>query len=260
MLKRERLQKIMAMVADQSIVTVANLAKEIGVSEMTIRRDLDELDATGKVMRVHGGAQAISQHEAAEMNFHQKREIHIVEKQEVATYAASLVHDGETIYVGPGTTLEFMVAKLHKENLRIVTNSLPVFDAARENPRNYELILIGGNYRRRSGAFIGSLANTMLESMKYDRGFVGVNGISNAAMMTSNMEEGRTQGIALNRSMKKYVLADLHKLGRNDFYEFYNLYDVDELITNHDIASDVLSHYSQITKIRRSNLRERKEK
>lgn len=250
MLKRERLQKIMAMVTDQSFVSVASLAEEIGVSEMTIRRDLDELDATGKLMRVHGGAQVISQQESAEMNYRQKREVHIDEKQEIAKYAASLVRDGETIYVGPGTTLEFMVAKLHQRDLRIVTNSLPVFEVARENPHNYELILIGGNYRRRSGAFNGPLAIELVEKMKYDRGFVGVNGISNASMMTSNMPEGRTQNVALNRSIKKYVLADLYKLGRNDFYQFYNLYDVDELITNKKLSPDIASHYNQITTLR----------
>ncbi len=252
-LKRERLQKIMDMVKSFNIVSVAELADKIGCSEMTIRRDLDELDASGKVVRIHGGAQSISSQQAAEMTHTQKREIHISEKQEIASYAANLIRNDETIYVGPGTTLEFMVSKLTQDRLRIVTNSLPVFEAARENLHHYELILIGGLYRRRSGAFVGSLANLSLEKMKYDRAFVGVNGIFNAGMMTSNMEEGRTQGIGLNRALKKYAVADLFKINRSDFYEFYNLYDLDALITNKKLDAEVSRHYRQFTQLLQGN-------
>ena len=140
-----------------------------------------------------------------------------------------------------------MVAKLNQKNLRIVTNSLPVFEAAKKNANNYELILIGGSYRRVSGAFIGALANNQLRGISFDRGFVGVNGIKGTSMMTSNLEEGQTQGLGLNRSRKKYVVADYHKINRNDFYEFYHLYDVDGLITSPGLDPDIVKHYSQIT-------------
>ncbi len=140
-----------------------------------------------------------------------------------------------------------MVAKLNQKNLRIVTNSLPVFEAAKKNANNYELILIGGSYRRVSGAFIGALANNQLRGISFDRGFVGVNGIKGTSMMTTNLEEGQTQGLGLNRSRKKYVVADYHKINRNYFYEFYHLYDVDGLITSPGLDPDIVKHYSQIT-------------
>ena len=66
-------------------------------------------------------------------------------------------------------------------------------------------------------------------------------------MMTANLEEGQTQGLGLNRSRKKYVVADYHKINRNDFYEFYHLYDVDGLITSPGLDNDIVKHYSQIT-------------
>lgn len=247
MLKKERLRKILEMVTDKKFVTVDELAKSLQVSDMTIRRDLNELDTTGKVMRIHGGAQIISPQESVEKNYLQKREIHIAEKQVVAEIASSLVQDEETIYVGPGTTLEFMVSKLTQKNLRIVTNSMPVFEAARNNPNNYELVLIGGLYRRISGAFIGALANDQLSGISFDRGFVGVNGIKDNSMMTANLEEGQTERLGLNRSRKKYVLADSYKINRSDFYEFYQLYNVDGLITNPDLDPDSVKHYKQIT-------------
>lgn len=247
MLKRERLRNILEIVTDRRFVTIDELAKALQVSDMTIRRDLNELNTTGKVMRIHGGAQVISQQDSVEKNYMQKREINISEKKAAAKVASKIVQDGETIYVGPGTTLEFMVAKLNQKKLRVVTNSLPVFEAAKKNPNNYELILIGGSYRRVSGAFIGALANNQLRGISFDRGFVGVNGIKDTSMMTANLEEGQTQGLGLNRSRKKYVVADYHKINRNDFYEFYHLYDVDGLITSPGLDPDIVKHYSQIT-------------
>lgn len=254
MLKRERLNRILKVVSNEKFVTVDELSKQLSVSDMTIRRDLNELDKSGKIIRIHGGAQEVTKEDRIEKNFKQKREIHSQEKQAIAQIAADLVQDGETIYVGPGTTLEFMVASLKVKHLRLVTNSLPVFEAARSNSNNYELILVGGAYRRISGAFIGAIANKELESMTFEKGFVGVNGINDSSMMTANSEEGQTQGIGLNRSEKKFVVADRSKLNHSDFFDFYSLYDVDGLITNQGIDKDVLKHYKQLTTLYQSNL------
>ena len=142
MLKQERFSKIVNILSTEEIVQVSDLANMMNVSEMTIRRDLRELDRRGKVLRVHGGAQSVSSSLIIEKNFNEKREIHVPEKKEVAKKAAKLIKDGETVYVGPGTTLEFMVAELKQKKLRLVTNSIPVFEAARQNTNNYDLILI----------------------------------------------------------------------------------------------------------------------
>lgn len=83
MLKRERLRNILEIVTDRKFVTVDELAKALQVSDMTIRRDLNELNTTGKVMRIHGGAQVISQQDSVEKNYMQKREINISEKKQL---------------------------------------------------------------------------------------------------------------------------------------------------------------------------------
>ena len=111
------------------------------------------------------------------------------------------------------------------------------------------MILVGGNYRQRSGAFIGGLANDTLGELKFNKAFVGVNGIHNESMMTANTEEGTSQSVALNNAKEKIVLADKFKINRDDFYQFYNLYDVDRLITNPDISEEIMTHYQQFTKV-----------
>lgn len=249
MLKQERLDRIISLVNEQGTVTVSEMARTIGVSEMTIRRDLTELNEKNKLIRVHGGAQSLDNSRNFEKNFSEKREIHVREKQEVATKAARLVQDNETIYVGPGTTLEFMVAKLDQKHLRIVTNSMPVFKVARDNPNNYEIILIGGLYRRTSGACIGTLAEAEIKSMGYDRAFIDVNGIINNSLMTANMEEGLTEKIALDQAQNKIVVTDKFKFDRTDFYKFYDLSSVDQLITNKNINPVIMKKYSQYTRV-----------
>ncbi|MDF7673028.1 DeoR/GlpR family DNA-binding transcription regulator [Lactobacillus sp. ESL0701] len=249
MLKSERLKTILQVINTQKFVTVDELAQALKVSDMTIRRDLNELDKLGKISRIHGGAQLISDQIRNEKSYQQKREIHSKEKLEIAKRACNLIHENDSIYVGPGTTLELMVANLKTKHLRIVTNSLPVFEAARNNLNDYELIMVGGSYRRISGAFLGTLANNELKTMSFSVGFVGANGIKNTSITTANLEEGQTESIGLDRSQSKFVVVDYSKLNHSDFHQFYDLRNVDGLITNHEVGSDVEKHYSQFTTV-----------
>ncbi|MCT6846835.1 DeoR/GlpR family DNA-binding transcription regulator [Lactobacillus sp. IBH004] len=249
MLKSERLKTILQVVKTQKFVTVDELAQALKVSDMTIRRDLNELHKANKILRIHGGAQLLSDQIRTEKSYQQKREIHSKEKYEVAKRACNLIHENDSIYVGPGTTLELLVANLKVKHLRIVTNSLPVFEAAKDNMNDYELIMVGGSYRRISGAFVGALANNELKTMSFSVGFVGVNGIKDTSLTTANLEEGQTEGIGLDRSQIKFVVADYTKLDHSDFHQFYDLRNVDGLITNHGIEPELEKHYSQFTTI-----------
>ncbi|WP_294891842.1 DeoR/GlpR family DNA-binding transcription regulator [uncultured Lactobacillus sp.] len=249
MLKSERLKTILQVVKTQKFVTVDELAQALKVSDMTIRRDLNELHKANKILRIHGGAQLLSDQIRTEKSYQQKREIHSKEKYEVAKRACNLIHENDSIYVGPGTTLELLVANLKVKHLRIVTNSLPVFEAAKDNMNDYDLIMVGGSYRRISGAFVGALANNELKTMSFSVGFVGVNGIKDTSLTTANLEEGQTEGIGLDRSQIKFVVADYTKLDHSDFHQFYDLRNVDGLITNHGIEPELEKHYSQFTTI-----------
>ncbi|BDR60043.1 DeoR/GlpR family DNA-binding transcription regulator [Lactobacillus xylocopicola] len=249
MLKSERLKTILQIVNTQKFVTVDELAQTLKVSDMTIRRDLNELHRASKILRVHGGAQLLSDQTRIEKSYKQKREIHSKEKLEVAKRACNLIHENDSIYVGPGTTLELMVANLKVKHLRIVTNSLPVFEVAKNSAQDYDLIMIGGSYRRISGAFLGALANSELATMSFSAGFVGVNGIKDASMTTANLEEGQTEGIGLDHSQIKFVVADYSKLDHSDFHHFYDLHKVDGLVTNRGIEPELEKHYSQYTTV-----------
>lgn len=240
---------ILDIVNEAGIVTVNDLIEKVNVSDMTIRRDLDELANSGKLIRIHGGAQSIESDASTELSHVEKKEIHINEKIAIAKKAVSLLKSNDTVYIGPGTTLELMCKYIEDlKSLQVVTTSLPIFEVLKEN-RNVELTLIGGTYRERSGAFIGGLTNSTLSHFRFSRAFIGVNAIHNESIMTANTEEGSSQAIALNNANQKIIVADYHKINKDDFYKFYDLYDVDYLITNKEAGAEKIKHYQQYTNV-----------
>lgn len=250
MLKKERFLKILSELDKNDIVTVNDLTTLLDCSDMTIRRDLEELSESGKLIRIHGGAQKISVSPLEEASHIEKREVHIKEKQEIAKLAANKIDNFDTIFIGPGTTLELIAQNIKNINsLRVVTISIPVFESFKNSDLNCELILAGGIYRSRSGTLIGALASNAVSGLKFDKAFVGVNGIQNSQIMTANTEEGRIQSVALNNSQKKYIVADKYKLNRNDFYTFYSLDDIDYLITNKSTSKETIDYYQQYVRL-----------
>ena len=138
MLKKERLQWILEKINVKGVITVNDIIKELGVSDMTVRRDLDELDKEGLLIRIHGGAQSIDTPKVKpkyEKSNTEKQELQIEEKRAIAKFASQFIQDGETVFIGPGTTLEHFAHELIAKNIRVVTNSLPVFTIFNLNRR-----------------------------------------------------------------------------------------------------------------------------
>ncbi|WP_125705837.1 DeoR/GlpR family DNA-binding transcription regulator [Lacticaseibacillus daqingensis] len=249
MLKRERLLKIRTLVDDKGIMTVNEIGDSLGVSTMTVRRDLDELAEEHALVRIHGGAQSMRYRQSAEIARLERRALNVAEKNEVAKIAAGLVHSGDTIYIGPGTTNELIATYLNLSDVRVVTNSLPVFQSFQDRSAQFALQLIGGTYQAHSGAFIGSLANEVILRLRTDLAFINVNGIDGNAITNASPDEGQTQRIAFDNAKARYVLADLTKLNHRDFYTFYALDQTTALITNAAINATDRAAYGQFTQV-----------
>ncbi|MFQ7522902.1 MAG: DeoR/GlpR family DNA-binding transcription regulator [Terrisporobacter sp.] len=248
MLKRERLHKIIEMVNTQGIITVNEIINKLNVSDMTIRRDLDELDKAGKVVRIHGGAQSISYSINQELSHSEKQTLQIEEKRKIVELASTYINDGDTIFLGPGTTIELLANFLINKRIRIVTNNYPAFEILKQSD-SVNIILTGGDFRKNTGALVGPITNANLKRINFTKSFISANGIHNESICTYNIEEGEAQEIALNNSRTKYLLLDNKKLNKDDFYVFYNLHDIDYLITDHSINKDVKIHYEQYVNI-----------
>ena len=108
----------------KGIISINEIMEQLEISDMTARRDLDELEKSGKLLRVHGGAQSLSFSMDHERSHLEKSSVQIEEKTRIAHKATSLIQEGETIFLGPGTTIQLLAEQLCGRNIRVVTNSL----------------------------------------------------------------------------------------------------------------------------------------
>ena len=253
MLKQEKLDRILETVNTKGTITVKEIMTSLDISDMTARRYLQELADKDLLVRVHGGAEKLRTGSllSNERSNVEKQALQITEKQEIAKFAGHLVEERETIFIGPGTTLEYFARELPFDNIRVVTNSLPVFLILNERKLT-DLILIGGNYREITGAFVGTLTLQDLSSLQFSKAFVSCNGIKEHAIATFSEEEGEVQKIALQNANKKYLLADHSKFDKFDFYTFYNISEIDTVISDSKLSDKTLKSLTKKTHIIKS--------
>lgn len=252
MIKAERQAAIQGIVERQGSASVKDIAEELAVSEMTVRRDLMELSQAGDLERVHGGARSVASRRASmlrrEYSHAEKRKLHEQEKRAIARRAVALIEPDSTIFLGTGTTVEQMAPLLPDCHLRIVTNSLSVFSLL-DAQADYDLCLIGGMYRPRTAAFVGPLAEEAIAHLGIDAAFIGANGIFEGSVFTSNAEEGRFQQLAYNNADARYLLADASKIGQRDFYAFYHLIEIDALICEEELSDEARAGVVEYTEV-----------
>lgn len=248
MLKEERHIYIINELKNNNIIQVSDIKDKLGVTEMTIRRDLKELEEKGILKRIHGGATSVDLLSSKEFSHNEKVKKNIKEKKEISQKIVSTVKDNETIFLGPGSTIELVSEYISDKSCKIVTNSLYLFN--RLNHNNYKnLILIGGSFRSNTGAFVGSLATNTVRKLRFKRAFIGVNGLNDDKVFTYSEDEGEIQRIALDNSQLRYIVADHTKVGKEDFYSFYNLDEVTGVISDSAIDDRSVSEIQSYTKL-----------
>lgn len=240
MIKEERQKYLMDLLSQYKFLKVRDIVNELKITDMTVRRDFQELEDKGLIIRVHGGARIIEDNKndiLTELSHREKQHIHLNEKLEIAKIIAENIFEDETVFLGAGTTIELVYEFLTVNHAKIITNSIHVFDKFKHDSR-FELILIGGSYRSKTGAFVGTIANDFISGIHVMKSFIGVNGLDTSAIYTSNEDEGLTKKCALNIAEQRFIVADHHKINKKDFYSFYSLKDADYLITDSMITAE----------------------
>jgi DeoR family transcriptional regulator of aga operon len=246
--KADRFGRILELLSKDGSVGVAELAEELGVSEATVRRDLQALSEQRLLERAHGGA--VSQGAAYELPVRYRGGHARDEKLRIARAAVERVSDGEVVALTGGTTTTEVGRRLvHRAELSVVTNALNIAAELAVRP-NLKLIVTGGVSRSASYELVGPLADATLSQINIDTAFVGVDGIDReAGLTTQNETEAATNRALIERSRRVIVVADASKLGRVVFASICPLSSVDELIT--DTAADP----AQIESLRAAGLR-----
>ncbi len=237
-LASQRRAAILAIVEESGAARVSELVERLGVSDMTVRRDIEKLDAEGLLERVHGGALAAVPRATDEPGFSAKSTLMTAEKQAIAALAARLVQPGATIGISAGTTTYELARAIRSvPQLTVVTNSVPVAQLLHETQSGHVVVLTGG-VRTPSDALVGPVAVTALRGLHVDRLFLGAHGIDReAGLTTPNLVEAETNRALVAASRSVCVLADHTKVGIVGLSTFMKLTEVDTLITDSGITA-----------------------
>ncbi|MEU4554905.1 DeoR family transcriptional regulator [Micromonospora violae] len=234
MLAQQRQAAILERVRSTGGVRVSELAGELGVSDMTIRRDLDALHERGLLAKVHGGATLTGPSSTDEPGFHAKSVRQLPEKAAIADRAAQLVRPGAAVALSAGTTTAELARRLvDVPELTVVTNSLPVAEIMHAGGRPDQTVVLTGGVRTPSDALVGPLAVGAVRSLHLDLLFLGVHGITErAGFTTPNLMEAEIDRALVAAADHLVVLADHTKWGT------VGISSIVELAAAHVLVSD----------------------
>jgi DeoR/GlpR family transcriptional regulator of sugar metabolism len=239
MLAAQRRSLILAELGRDGTVKVADLVARLGVSDMTVRRDLQTLHRQGMLEKVHGGAMAVAEPSTAEPGFEANSARRLLEKEAIAVQAASLVRPGSAIAVSAGTTTHAFARHLVDiPDLTVVTNSVWVADLLHRSGRESMSVLVTGGLRTPSDALVGPVAITALSSLHVDAVFLGVHGMEEqAGFSTPNLLEAETNRAMIRSGRRLVVLTDSSKWGVVGLSSMAGLSEAHVLITDTGLSA-----------------------
>jgi len=237
--ERERI--IIGRLSADGSVSVGALARDLGLSEVTIRGDLRELEDKGWINRKRGGATA-SIHKV----ILERQRLFPERKNAIARAAAKLVKDGDVIMIEAGTTTALIARYLSdKQDIHIVTNSTLVFSYARMHP-NLQITMTGGEFRRSTESMVGPIALETIERVNVRLAFVGTDGFTVERGMTTHLIEGAEIVKAMkSRAQTTVLVADSSKYGRFGFINVLPLSAMDLILTDSDLEEKTESELSE---------------
>lgn len=214
MLAEERFSAILAILAQKSAATVAELSESIGTSESTIRRDLIVLAGQGKLNKVHGGATSVeNEFVAVERDIPTKESLYMAEKEKIARYAAAQIQADDFVFIDAGTTTLRLAECITATKTTFVTNGIA--HARILGQKGLKVYVLGGQIKPSTEAIVGIGAVNSLRQYNFTKAFMGVDGVSiKQGFSTPDTEEALLKAEAMRHSYISYMLADSSKFNK----------------------------------------------
>ena len=235
----ERRQSLLEILRKQPGLRVPELARKLGVSEGTIRNDLNALEDEGRLKRVHGGAVLYDQDQFQNVSFMRRYNQNVAAKIAIASEAAVLVLDGDSIFLDASSTCYYLARALaERKKLRVMTNG---FEVARELAQNTSntVILVGGVVNNDDSSVTGLLSEQIIAEMHTDKAFFSCSGFSDERGMTEvHFEEAQLKRKAIESSNKVIALIDSSKFGKEDLTPFARSLQIAHLFTDSGISDE----------------------
>jgi DeoR/GlpR family transcriptional regulator of sugar metabolism len=234
MLVEDRRKQVLELVKGRGFITLTDLAREVGVSESTARRDLDHWEGRGVLKRIHGGAMSAEDGQGLPA-LEARANTQVAAKRRIARVAAARVRDGEAILLDGGTTTLEFARCLVGRSLQIVTNSLPIANLF-ANSHETDLVILGGYVYPATGVALGPLTIQMMKGLHVQRAFLSVAGITAKGLFNSNPLLVETERQMMRSADEVTVLADHTKVGRQALAFLCAVSAIDTLIIDHDLS------------------------
>lgn len=238
----ERLEKILEYLHLNNRATVKELKEIIGVSEDTIRRDLNRLTLRGLVGRTHGGIMS-KKGVIFDESLNEKKIENVENKKLIGKSAASLIKDSEIIIIDAGTTTEEIFNNLKSTDLTIITNALNIANIAINLKNVTASIIVGGVIRKNTYGIVGPDSINMIRSYNAQKFFMGISGISiEKGLMSPSREEAEIKAEFIKVSKEVIVVADSSKINKTSLFSFGNIEDISIFITDQKANKKFISN------------------
>ncbi|TXD85215.1 DeoR/GlpR transcriptional regulator [Subsaximicrobium wynnwilliamsii] len=233
----KRHKDILEKLEKEKHLEVSDLCEHLGVSAVTIRKDLKFLETKGLLHRTHGGA-SLDNPYINERTVIDKAKVCVEQKTSIAKMAASRILENDSILIASGTTVQIFSKHITaKTKLTVITSSIYVALNLIDNT-DIEIIQLGGYLRHSSASVIGKYAELILKDISCSTLFLGVDGIDlDYGLSTTNIEEAALNKKMMKSAQKVIVLADSSKFGKKSFARIADLSEVHEIITDRGISS-----------------------
>lgn len=246
----ERQNKIVELVLENGRVDIPEICEMFDVSEMTARRDLNELDRRGLLRRVHGGAIA-NLGRSYEPSFQTRSVKNQSFKIAIGLKAAELIYDGDSIALDVGTTtLEIVPGLRGKRNLTVITSCLQIATKVVDQISleiDARLVLTGGIVRPRELSMIGPIPEQVYQEFHVDKAFIGIGGISLEDGLTEyNIEDTQIKKILIRSAREKIVVADSSKFGVTTFASVAPLTAIDKIVTDKTAPAQIIEQIRKL--------------
>ena len=229
MLTSARQQHIEELIRKNGEVVISALAKELGVSVETVRRDINALSDEGRLVKVHGGAVSVSR-PVAESRYEKRRLEGSQVKEQLGTAAAAQIEEYDVVAISSGSTMESVARHITgKPNATVVTNSTVVATAVKDE---CHCVLLGGQLHAEEGYTFGPVTVEQLASFHTDKAFVCASAVTAEGLMTTSIEEGDLHRKMMENAARVILVVQSTKLGARSVYRYAGLELVDEIITD----------------------------
>ena len=239
---RWRREQIVRLASTGALTSVEELAAEFAVTASTIRRDLAQLTADGRLARTYGGAIALDPH--PETTLRQRIGDAYAQKQAIARWAAAQVRPGENVVLDAGSTTGALALELRTTfPLTVATTGLTALQALAD-VEQIHVQCLGGTLRHVSQGFVGPLTEAALDRMTFDRAFLGADGVTaDGGICEAELDQTRLKELMAARAERVYVLAHAAKLGRSPFHAWARLPRGCTLVTDDTADPDALAPF-----------------